>query len=251
MIHSETSQQNAFQNPQQTSPHVAAALQQLAQALQQNQQTQQGGLGQGLFGQGAFGQGVFGQNTPFGARPELGRPTPVSQQEVSNALQQIAPILPQIIAQAQQKLTCSSLWRRSAAAMGLISGPCRSRTSTKSCGKSCRSFPSCYSSNRATARAVSDSRDLAGRGKAPMGSRYSGYSGSTNIQRQLSPQDVNEIARQLAEVIPSPTASACDEPSARRAGFPARLPDFIASSAIRSAKWLILNGARQLHKIRA
>ena len=108
MIHSETSQQNAFQNPQQTSPQVAAALQQLAQALQQNQQTQQGGLGQGLFGQGAFGQGawgqgVFGQNTPFGAGQNWGGQRQLTQQEVSNALQQIAPILPQIIAQAQQQ----------------------------------------------------------------------------------------------------------------------------------------------------
>ena len=33
----------------------------------------------------------------------MGRSTPVTQQEVSNALQQIAPILPQIIAQAQQQ----------------------------------------------------------------------------------------------------------------------------------------------------
>jgi hypothetical protein len=94
MIHSETSQPNAFQNPLQQNPQV---LYQLAQALlqqAQNQQSQQG-PGQGAYGQGVYGGQFGGMN--WGAQRHL---TPM---DVSNILQQVAPILPQILAQAQQQ----------------------------------------------------------------------------------------------------------------------------------------------------
>jgi len=116
MIHSEHSQSNAFQNPIQQNPQL---LQSIAQALaQQSQNPQgfgavgqgqggvgQGGLGQGAYGQGVYGQGGFGQGG-FGqggsGQQGWGQQRQLSQQDVSAILQQIAPVLPQLIAQAQQ-----------------------------------------------------------------------------------------------------------------------------------------------------
>jgi len=206
MIHSETSQQNAFQNPQQqTSPQVAAALQQLAQALQQNQQTQQGGFGQGL-GQGAYGQGVFGQNTPFGTGQNWGGQRQWTQQEVSNVLQQIAPILPQIIAQAQQ-----TQMQQPMAAFGGGYGFNQRSLSQQDVNEVVRQIlpilPQLLQHQQ-------------GYGQGGLGQQGSGWQGQAaygltpqqnfgpfgqhqhSNQRQLSPQDVNEIARQLAEVLP-------------------------------------------------
>ena len=205
MIHSESSQQNAFQNPlQQTSPQVAAALQQLAQALQQTQQ--QGGLGQGQFGQGALGQGAFGQNTPFGAGQNWGSQRQLSQQEVSNALQQIAPILPQIIAQAQQQ----NQMQQPMAAFGGGYGFNQRSLSQQDVNEVVRQIlpiiPQLLQQQQ-------------GYGQGGFGQQGSGWQGQSAYgnsqqntgpfgqhqhqhQRQLSPQDVNEIARQLAEVIP-------------------------------------------------
>jgi len=111
MMHSENSQSNAIQNLLQN-PQV---LQTLAQALSQNQQGGgqggygQGGLGQGAFGQGAFGQGglgqgAFGQQGGFGqgGQSGWGQQRQLTPMDVSAILQQIAPVLPQIVAQAQQ-----------------------------------------------------------------------------------------------------------------------------------------------------
>jgi len=204
MIHSETSQQNAFQNPHQTSPQVAAALQQLAQALQQTQQTQQGGLGQGQFGQGAFGQGVFGQNTPFGTGQNWGGQRQVSQQEVSNVLQQIAPILPQIIAQAQQQ----NQMQQPLAAFGGGYGVNQRSLSQQDVNEVVRQILPILP------QLLQQQQGQGGFGQ--QGSGWQGQSAYGNSQqntgpfgqqqhqhqRQLSPQDVNEIARQLAEVIP-------------------------------------------------
>jgi len=110
-MHSENSQSNAIQNLLQN-PQV---LQTLAQALSQNQQGGgqggygQGGLGQGAFGQGAFGQGglgqgAFGQQGGFGqgGQSGWGQQRQLTPMDVSAILQQIAPVLPQIVAQAQQ-----------------------------------------------------------------------------------------------------------------------------------------------------
>jgi len=213
MIHSETSQQNAFQNPHQTSPQVAAALQQLAQALQQTQQTQQGGLGQGQFGQGAFGQGVFGHNTPFGTGQNWGGQRQVSQQEVGNVLQQIAPILPQIIAQAQQQ----NQMQQPLAAFGGGYGVNQRSLSQQDVNEVVRQILPIIPQ-------LLQQQGYGQGGFGQQGQQGSGWQGQSAYgtsqqnngqqnnglfgqqqhqhQRQLSPQDVNEIARQLAEVIP-------------------------------------------------
>jgi len=103
MVHPDQSQHNPAINPQQQS----ALLQQVAQALLQVSQSQQGvGFGQGFLGQAAFGQGAYGygaqgQNPYFGWGG-LSPQRQLTQHDVNAVLQQIAPILPQIIAQAQQ-----------------------------------------------------------------------------------------------------------------------------------------------------
>jgi hypothetical protein len=204
MLHSESSQQNAFQ--QQTSPQVAAALQQLAQALQQNQQTQQGGLGQGQFGQGAFGQGAFGQNTPFGTGQNWGGQRQISQQEVSNALQQIAPILPQIIAQAQQQ---NQGQQPLAAFGGSGYGFGQRSLSQQDVNEVVRQIlpivPQLLQQQQGYGQGGFGQQGSGWQGQAAYGinsQQNIGPFGQHQHQRQLSPQDVNEIARQLAEVIP-------------------------------------------------
>ncbi len=106
MTYSDHSQQTLFQNPQgQSSPQAISNLHQLAQTLLQLAQNQQGaGYAQATIGQGAYG----GLGNPLGGGPSAtgwgwGAPQrQLSQQDVSAILQQIAPVLPQIIAQAQQ-----------------------------------------------------------------------------------------------------------------------------------------------------
>jgi hypothetical protein len=83
MMYSDNSQWSAFSNPQ---PWA--------------------GLGQAPISQGAFGQGAFG--TPLGGAPYAAglnwsaQQRQLTQQDVGAILQQIVPVLPQIIAQAQQ-----------------------------------------------------------------------------------------------------------------------------------------------------
>jgi hypothetical protein len=92
MMQSDNLLQSAFQNPT-VGPNFPlfpqAALHPQAQ------------LGQAAMGQGAYG----GFGNPMGGQSAAGWGGPqrqLSQQDVSNILQQIAPVLPQIIAQAQQ-----------------------------------------------------------------------------------------------------------------------------------------------------
>jgi hypothetical protein len=105
-MHSDLSHQNPFQNPQGPySPQAISTAQQLAQALLQLAQNQQGGgYAQGTIGQGAYG--AFANplaGGPFAAGWGWGAPQrQLTQQDVTSILQQIAPVLPQIIAQAQQ-----------------------------------------------------------------------------------------------------------------------------------------------------
>jgi hypothetical protein len=84
MMHSDNSQWSAISNPQ---PWT--------------------GLGQGSISQGGFGQGAFG--TPLGGGTYGaglnwgGQQRQLTQQDVGAILQQIVPVLPQFIAQAQQQ----------------------------------------------------------------------------------------------------------------------------------------------------
>ncbi|HEY1943483.1 MAG TPA: hypothetical protein VGH40_15325 [Roseiarcus sp.] len=94
MMHSDNLLQNAFQNPTVT-PNPSLFGQSAPQP-------------QGQFGQAAMGQGAYGAfGNPMGGQSAAGGgwgapQRQLSQQDVSNILQQIAPVLPQIIAQAQQ-----------------------------------------------------------------------------------------------------------------------------------------------------
>ena len=106
MMQSDHSQQYAPNNQQN------AILQQLAQALLQVGHSQPGaGIGQGWLGQAAygpsgFGQAMYGGGFGLGNAPYWGggsQQRQLSPQDVSAILQQIAPVLPQIIAQAQQQ----------------------------------------------------------------------------------------------------------------------------------------------------
>ena len=104
MMHSDHSQQNLFQNPQANAQGIPN-LQILCKSLLQHAQSQQGaGFVKGLSAKGAYG--AFGNplgGGQFAAGWGWGAPQrQLSQQDVSNILQQIAPVLPQIIAQAQQ-----------------------------------------------------------------------------------------------------------------------------------------------------
>ncbi|MBV8472608.1 MAG: hypothetical protein JO234_04255, partial [Hyphomicrobiales bacterium] len=103
MMHSDYSQQNAFQNPTST-----PLLHLIAQSALQNQNPQNP-FGQNPLGQAAFGQGTYGAfGSPMGGQfagggwGGGGMQRQLSQHDVSNILQQIAPVLPQLIAQAQQ-----------------------------------------------------------------------------------------------------------------------------------------------------
>ncbi len=92
MMHSDNLLQSAFQNP-----NVTPSLSPFAQSTLHPQAH----LGQAAMGQGAYG----GFGNPMGGQFAAGWGAPqrqLSQQDVSNILQQIAPVLPQIIAQAQQ-----------------------------------------------------------------------------------------------------------------------------------------------------
>jgi hypothetical protein len=218
MIHSENAQQNAFQNPQQT-----ASLHQLVQSLQsllQNQQGQQSGFGQGGIGQGGYGQGAFGQGMGQGAYGQgsgqggqnWGSQRQLSQQDVSNVLQQIAPILPQIVAQAQQQQ-----YQQPLAAFGGGYGQQRS-LSQQDVSEVVRQIlpivPQLLQSMQ------QQTHGQTGGGQQGFGQQGSGQHGGwqgqpafgfgqqhnpwqqTQHQRQLSPQDVNEIVQQLTQVIP-------------------------------------------------
>jgi hypothetical protein len=83
MMHSDNSQWSVFSNPQ---PWT--------------------GLGQGSISHNTFGQGAFGTplgGAPYGAGQNWGaQQRQLTQQDVGAILQQIVPVLPQIIAQAQQ-----------------------------------------------------------------------------------------------------------------------------------------------------
>jgi hypothetical protein len=65
---------------------------------------QQGGLGQSALGQGVFGQGISGQGMGGTFQPGWGQHRQLSQQDIGEVVRQLVPLLPHIVAQAQQPL---------------------------------------------------------------------------------------------------------------------------------------------------
>jgi hypothetical protein len=212
MIHSDNAQQNAFQNPQQ-----AASLHQLVQSLLQNQQAQQtAGIGQGGYGQGAFGQGNFGQGA-FGGQfgqnwgaQNWGAQRQLSPQDVSNVLQQIAPILPQIVAQAQQQQ-----YQQPLAAFGGGYGHNQRSLSQQDVSEVVRQIlpivpqllQSMQQQNYGQTGGFGQQgfgQQGGGQGQAAygLGQQHNSWQQHMQHQRQLSPQDVTEIVQQLTQVIP-------------------------------------------------
>ncbi len=210
MMHSDHSQQNPFQNSQQGIPN----LQQLAQALLQNSLSQQGtGFGQGSIGQGAYGAfgnplagGQFSTNWGWGAPQRQ-----LSQQDVSNILQQIAPVLPQIIAQAQQHQN------QPMAAFGGGWGVMQRSLSPQDVSEVVRQILPAIPQLLQAMQQQGGPWGFApqGFGLGGLGPQGQGWQGQAaygpgpqqnpfqqpGLPRQLSQQDVNEIVRQLSEVV--------------------------------------------------
>ena len=203
MMHYDNSQQNASQNPQWGNPN----LHHLVQSLLQNAQNQQGG-GLGQFGQAAFGTSSGAYGAPFGGAQSTGwgaAQRQLSQQDVSNILQQIAPVLPQIIAQAQQASYQQSLYQPMAA----FAGNSRS-LSPQDVSEVVRQLlpiiPQLLQSTQQQGGPWSPAQMGFGQagqgwqGQAAFGNSQPFYSAPQYQARPLSPQDVNEIARQLSDV---------------------------------------------------
>jgi hypothetical protein len=186
MMHNDSLQQNAFQNPQPGNPH----LQHLVQSLLQNAQNQQGGG----FGQAAFGGG---QSAAGWGAPQR----QLSQHDVSNILQQIAPVLPQIIAQAQQAPN---------QAMAAFGGNSRSlspqdvsevvRQILPIIPQLLQSMPQ-QNGPWGPAQMGFGQSGQGWQGQAAFGQQPYSPPQYQNQTRPLTPQDVNEIARQLSEVV--------------------------------------------------
>ena len=99
MSHHEAQQLNSLLNPQiwgQTGQQFGQGFGQQNFGLQGIGQNT--GLGQAAFGQGGFGQGGYGMQTPWGLQQRQ-----LTPQDTSEVVRQLLPLLPQIIAQAQQQ----------------------------------------------------------------------------------------------------------------------------------------------------
>src|SRR5882757_4297525 len=106
MAYHDLQQQNAFQNPLQSAwinPQIAQAYG-LGQAAYGQQFGQYGGQ---QFGQPNIGQpntGAWGLGAGWGTQPAWGQQhRQLSQYEVGDVVRQLVPLLPQILAQAQQQ----------------------------------------------------------------------------------------------------------------------------------------------------
>ena len=181
MMHSEHLQQNLFPNPQ-------------------GQYFAQGTIGQGAYG--GFGNSLNGGqlNAGWGWG---GAPRQLSQQDVSAILQQIAPILPQIIAQAQQHQHPY----QAMAAYGGGFGAQRTLSPQDVSEVVRQILPVIPQLMQSTQQPGAWGGGFGLPGQAWQGLAAYGVGPQQNpfqpLQqpRQLSQQDVNEIARQLSEVI--------------------------------------------------
>jgi len=195
-MHSDQLQQNAFHNSQQHGAGFGP-----------------GWLGPGAYGQGGYGLGGFGQFNPtygWGGMTGQRQLTPF---DVSAILQQIAPILPQIIAQAQQQQ-----YMPQAAFGGGFGGHQRS-LSPQDVNEVVRQIlpviPQLLQSTQTPAwqggfgQFGLGQTGQGGYGQSNWGWGQAAYGLTPQLNsfqqsqsRQLTPQDVAEISRQLAEAIP-------------------------------------------------
>jgi hypothetical protein len=212
MMHSDHTQQNLFQNPQaQYAPQGISNLQQLAQSLLQLAQNQQGaGYAQGTIGQGAYGGagnplggGSFAAGWGWGAPQRQ-----LSQQDVSAILQQIAPVLPQIIAQAQQhQYQPMAAYGGGIGAQRTLSPQDVSEVVRQILPVIPQLMQSAQQPGGAWGLAQMGLGQFGGVGQPGQGWGQAAYGLQQNPfqqfqqPRQLTQQDVNEIARQLSEVV--------------------------------------------------
>ena len=212
-MHSDQTQQYSTQNPQQQT----AYLQQLAQAVLQ-QAHHQSGAGQGWIGQGAYGQSGYAFGGPGQANLGFGMGVgqrQLTQHDVSSILQQIAPILPQIIAQAQLQQSMPQ------AAFGGGFGLQQRTLSPQDVNEVVRQIlpvipqllQSMQGQNWQGGFGQTGLGQNGGFGQWSQGWGQAAYGPTQpanptpqNGSRQLSQQDVNEVVRQLAEVLPSAIA---------------------------------------------
>ena len=221
MMQSDHSQQTAFHN----TPQQNAVLQQLAQALLQLGYGQPGagfgpsGFGQAAYGSGGFGPGVYGggQGLPNwsygwgGGFPQR----QLSPQDVSAILQQIAPVLPQVIAQAQQQQYMPQAafgggfgWRHGSLSPQDVNEVVRQiLPAIPQLLQSMQGQP--WQAGSLGFGQMGGFGQYGGFGQPNMGFGQAAYGWTPqaspfqhNLSRQLTPQDVAEIARQLAEAIP-------------------------------------------------
>jgi hypothetical protein len=96
MTFSDMNQQSLFQNP------LQALFAQQAHSQQQQQPGQQSGLGQAAYGQYS---GPGANTGAWGGQGSWNQQRQLTQQDVSEVVRQLAPMLPHILAQAQQPQT--------------------------------------------------------------------------------------------------------------------------------------------------
>ena len=213
MMHSDHSQQYAPQNQQN------AVLQQLAQALLQASHSQPGGgsgqgwLGQAAYGPGGFGQGMYGGGG-LGAAPNYGwgggsSQRQLSPQDVSAILQQIAPVLPHIIQQAQQQQYMPQAafggdfdWRQRSLSPQDVNEVVRQILPAIPQLLQSMQNPAWQTGSFGFGQTGGFGQPNQGFGQAAYGMTPQVTPVQHNGWRQLTPQDIAEIARQLAEAIP-------------------------------------------------
>ena len=200
MNYNETYQQNPQPNPQ------------LWAGINPQQFGQTYGQPFGVPGQAAYGQ-QFGQQ-PYGGQffgqPNIGpmgqgwgQQRQLSQHDVSEVVRQLIPLLPQVLAQAQQPL----------AAIGYGAyGQTPRLLTQQDISEVVRQILPIVPQIAALSQGQSPWQTAAAYGGwqqpfGPMGSpqfqaAYGGPAAWGQPQRQLTPQDVNEVVRQLAAVIP-------------------------------------------------
>jgi hypothetical protein len=121
MTYYDMNQQSGVQNPGQwgwTNPQIAQMFAQpglaipgIGQPAYAPQYGQPAGGYSGQFGQpniGALGQGIWGQGTGWGVQPPAYGQRQLTQQDVGEVVRQLVPLLPQIVAQAQQPMAAFS-----------------------------------------------------------------------------------------------------------------------------------------------
>jgi hypothetical protein len=194
---------NAGNQQQDQAPQQGFAnIQQLVQSMLQSALAQQ----QNWAGMGAFGQQGYGQHggqQGFGNQGWGGQQRQLSQQDVFSIVQQIAPALPQLIAQAQAQQ------QQPLGAYGYAGSQ---RLSAQDINEVVRQILPVLPQLLQSAQNNGSNSQQQGFGQQGFGQQGSGqqgygqaaYSqnGQNAQQRQFSQQDISEIVRQVSEALP-------------------------------------------------